>query len=142
MNAPEAVTPVTLWRGDHYEGDSFFLSESKHQRREEWKALPVDAYAELVAEREQGVEYSVAHHPTGLLVVSNHGGRQLDGALAKVRQMIGAEPRTRGFGNARFVRNLFETAVAHQAMRLAPLTDPSNEELATLTADDIAPVDA
>ncbi len=65
-----------------------------------------------------------------------------DGGLAKVRQMIGAEPRTRGFGNARFVRNLFETAVAHQAMRLAPLTDPSNEQLATLTADDIAPVDA
>ena len=50
MNAPEAVTPVTLWRGDHYEGDSFFLSESKHQRREEWKALPVDAYDALVAE--------------------------------------------------------------------------------------------
>ena len=44
------MTPVTLWRGDHYEGDSFFLSESKHQRREEWKALPVDAYAALVAE--------------------------------------------------------------------------------------------
>jgi hypothetical protein len=44
--------PITLWRGDHYEGDSFFLSESKHQRREEWKALPVDAYAALVAERD------------------------------------------------------------------------------------------
>lgn len=71
-----------------------------------------------------------------------NGYELTDGALAKVRQMIGAEPRTRGFGNARFVRNLFETAVAHQAMRLAPLTDPSNEELATLTADDIAPVDA
>jgi oligopeptidase B len=29
---------------------------------------------QLVAAREQGVEYSIAHHPTGLLVVSNHGG--------------------------------------------------------------------
>jgi hypothetical protein len=55
--------------------------------------------------------------------------------------MIDAEPRTRGFGNARFVRNLFETAVAHQAMRLAPLSDPSDEQLTTLVAADIAPVD-
>ena len=59
-----------------------------------------------------------------------------------MRHYITAEPRTRGFGNARFVRNLFETAIAHQAMRLAPLGDPSDEHLVTLTADDIAPVDA
>lgn len=65
-----------------------------------------------------------------------------DDALAKVRHFIAAEPRTRGFGNARFVRNLFETAVAHQADRIAPLSDPSNEQLTTLTGDDIAPVDA
>ena len=30
----------------------------------------------LVAAREQGVEYSVAHHPTGLLITSNHGGAE------------------------------------------------------------------
>ncbi len=65
-----------------------------------------------------------------------------DDALARVRHFISAEPRTRGFGNARFVRNLFETAVAQQAQRLAPLSDPSDEQLTTLTADDIAAVDA
>ena len=64
-----------------------------------------------------------------------------DDAAAKVRRMIEAEPRTHGFGNARFIRNLFETAVAHQAMRVVSLTDPSNEELTTLVADDIAAVD-
>jgi hypothetical protein len=64
-----------------------------------------------------------------------------DAALDKVRAMIEAEPRTRGFGNARYVRNLFETAVSHQAMRLAPLSDPSDEQLTTLTAADIVPVD-
>lgn len=63
-------------------------------------------------------------------------------ALARVRHLVASEPRSRGFGNARFVRNLFETAVSHQAMRLAPLSDPSNEELTTLTAADIAPVDS
>lgn len=65
-----------------------------------------------------------------------------DDALAALRHLITIEPRTRGFGNARFVRNLFETAIAHQATRLAPLADPTDEQLTTLTADDIAPVDA
>ena len=65
-----------------------------------------------------------------------------DDAVLRVRHFIAAEPRTRGFGNARYVRNLFETAIAHQAVRLAPLGDPSDEQLTTLTADDIAPVDA
>jgi hypothetical protein len=64
-----------------------------------------------------------------------------DDALDKVRAMVEAEPRTRGFGNARFVRNLFETAVSQQALRLAPLSDPSDEQLTTLTASDIVPVD-
>ena len=64
-----------------------------------------------------------------------------DDAHERVRSMIENEPRTRGFGNARFVRNLFETAVSHQAMRLAPLSDPSDEQLTTLTAADIVPVD-
>ncbi len=65
-----------------------------------------------------------------------------DDALARVRHFISAEPRTRGFGNARFVRNLFETAISHQAQRVAPLSDPSDEQLTTLTAADIAAVDA
>ncbi len=64
-----------------------------------------------------------------------------DEALVRARQLIEAEPRTRGFGNARFVRNLFETAVSHQAMRIAPLHDPSDEQLTTFTAADIVPVD-
>jgi oligopeptidase B len=37
----------------------------------------------VVAPREPGVEYSVAHHPTGLLVTSNHGGAE-DFALWRV----------------------------------------------------------
>lgn len=60
-----------------------------------------------------------------------------DGALAVARAIIASEPRTRGFGNARFVRNLFEASVAHQAARLAPLLDVSTEQLTTLTAADV-----
>ena len=55
--------------------------------------------------------------------------------------MIEAEPRGRGFGNGRFVRNVFEAAVGHQALRLADIDDLSDEQLTTLTGDDIHPVD-
>ncbi len=72
---------------------------------------------------------------------ARNGYAPSDDALARVRHLIGAEPRTRGFGNARFVRNLFEAAVSHQAVRVAPLTDPSDEHLVMLVAADVVPVD-
>jgi SpoVK/Ycf46/Vps4 family AAA+-type ATPase len=55
-----------------------------------------------------------------------------------LRVVIDAEPRTRGFGNARFVRNLFEEAVGRQADRLADVSDPTDDQLTTLTAVDVA----
>ena len=55
-----------------------------------------------------------------------------------LRTVIEAEPRTRGFGNARFVRNLFEEAVGRQADRLASVGEPTDEQLTTLTAADVA----
>ena len=64
-----------------------------------------------------------------------------DAALAVVRAVIASEPRDEGFGNARYVRNLFEAAIAHQAARLAPLEEPTVEQLTTLIAEDIVPVD-
>jgi SpoVK/Ycf46/Vps4 family AAA+-type ATPase len=64
-----------------------------------------------------------------------------DDADAALRTVLEAAPRGRGFGNARYVRNLFEAAVARQAMRLAALDEPSDEQLTTLVAGDIAGVD-
>jgi SpoVK/Ycf46/Vps4 family AAA+-type ATPase len=61
-----------------------------------------------------------------------------DSGRAALRTVIEAEPRTRGFGNARFVRNLFEEAVGRQADRLATVAEPTDEQLTTLTAADIA----
>ena len=43
----------------------------------------------------------------------------------------------KGFGNARGVRNLFESAVTAQANRLSTDPDITKEDLMTLTADDI-----
>ena len=54
-----------------------------------------------------------------------------------LRTVVEAEPRTRGFGNARFVRNLFEEAVGRQAERLAAVSEPTDEQLTTLTAADV-----
>ena len=51
--------------------------------------------------------------------------------------LVAAEPRTRGFGNARFVRNVFEQAVSLQAMRLATVEQPTDDELTKLVAADI-----
>ena len=60
-----------------------------------------------------------------------------DAGRAKLRTCFGARARTRGFGNARLARNLFEDAVARQATRLVKLENPSDEQLLTLTADDV-----
>jgi hypothetical protein len=59
----------------------------------------------------------------------------------RLREVIDAEPRGRGFGNARFVRNVFEQAVSVQAVRLADVAAPTTAQLTTLEPPDIiAPV--
>ena len=63
-----------------------------------------------------------------------------DAARSQLVSVIEAEPRGRGFGNARFVRNVFEQAVSMQAVRLAEVAEPTKEQLTTLLAADIAAV--
>ena len=66
-----------------------------------------------------------------------------DSGRERLAEIIDDEPRGRGFGNGRFVRNVFESAVGHQALRLAEVDDDdlSDEQLSTLTAADLHPVD-
>ena len=47
------------------------------------------------------------------------------------------EKRDENFGNARDVRNVFETAVARQANRLAGIEAPRKEDLMALTLADL-----
>ena len=63
-----------------------------------------------------------------------------DDARARLREVIEAEPRGRGFGNARFTRNVFEHAVALHALRLAEVERPTPEQLTTLVAADLEPI--
>jgi Holliday junction resolvasome RuvABC ATP-dependent DNA helicase subunit len=58
-------------------------------------------------------------------------------ARTKLQAVFASQERGRGFGNGRFARNLFEDAVARQASRLVKVENPSDEQLLTLTVDDI-----
>lgn len=61
-----------------------------------------------------------------------------DEARTKLRDVIDATPRGRGFGNARLARNLFESAINAHASRVMKLTDPPTEDdLTQLLPEDL-----
>lgn len=73
------------------------------------------------------------------VTIGEKSGYQPDeSAEARVRAWFASVPRDKGFGNGRLARNLFEDAVARQAGRVVELTEPTDEQLTTLTEADIA----
>jgi SpoVK/Ycf46/Vps4 family AAA+-type ATPase len=60
-------------------------------------------------------------------------------AEAKLKSYLNKlyENRDRNFANGRDVRNLFEEIIERQASRLAKVSNPSREDLATLTMEDM-----
>jgi hypothetical protein len=58
-------------------------------------------------------------------------------ALAAARRWLDIQPRDKGFGNGRLVRNLFEAGMAAQAQRIVGDKDLTNEELVALSPADI-----
>ena len=58
-------------------------------------------------------------------------------ARARARLQRLYDERDENFGNAREVRNVFETAVARQADRVAALAAPTKDDLMALTAEDL-----
>jgi ATP-dependent Clp protease ATP-binding subunit ClpA len=59
------------------------------------------------------------------------------GCLDVVRAVLARQVRDEGFGNARFVRNLFEEAVVRHAWRLRDVDTPTGEQLRTLVVEDL-----
>ena len=47
------------------------------------------------------------------------------------------EKRDRTFGNARFVRNVFEKTIERQSLRVADITEPTVEQLTEITENDV-----
>ncbi|MFV0523235.1 MAG: AAA family ATPase [Acidimicrobiales bacterium] len=66
--------------------------------------------------------------------------RLTDEADEAAAAWFGCHPRGPGFGNGRLARNLFEAAVANHATRLVDIENPTDVQLTTLEAVDIAPV--
>ena len=60
-----------------------------------------------------------------------------DGAIAAVRDRLASTDRGQGFGNARMIRNLFESAIAAHASRVIDIPDVTDEQLTTLTEADV-----
>ncbi|MGB6056833.1 MAG: AAA family ATPase [Microthrixaceae bacterium] len=64
-----------------------------------------------------------------------------DEARLRFAEVLDRMPRTKGFGNARAARNLFEATVAHQASRLVRLGDHDDDAaLTTLEVEDVVQV--
>jgi energy-coupling factor transporter ATP-binding protein EcfA2 len=74
------------------------------------------------------------------LMSAKHAYHLDEAGALELADVVHHQPRTRGFGNARFVRNVFEAAVGRQAERLAAVDHPTDEQLTTLTAEDIVAV--
>jgi len=66
------------------------------------------------------------------------GARVEPAAYERIGEHLGSLPRDRSFANGRTVRNLFERLLAAQAGRLNTVGRPSDDDLRTLTAADIA----
>lgn len=72
--------------------------------------------------------------------ICRENGYTMDEATAAVAQRAFEamyERRDENFGNARDVRNIFETAVARQADRLAGMERPGKEDLMTFVPEDL-----
>lgn len=63
-----------------------------------------------------------------------------EAALDRVTEVCAAQPRHAGFGNARFVRNLLDAAIARHAWRLKDVAVPTIEELRLLLPQDVPEV--
>lgn len=76
-----------------------------------------------------------------LTLIADKGAYRLtDEARDAATAWFGSHQRGRGFGNGRLARNLFEAAVARHATRLIEIEDPTDVELTTLEAVDVASV--
>ena len=60
-----------------------------------------------------------------------------DDCVSLLRTMVTSVVRDREFGNARYVRNVFEAAVVRQAWRLRTVEQPTIDQLRTLEAEDL-----
>lgn len=135
----EAIDTLVKFMEDHRDDLAVIVAGYPHEMRELIESNPgLDSrFARTLEFPDYTSEELVAIFG---LIADKQGYRLDDEAARRLHEVIDAEPRDRGFGNARFVRNVFEQAVALHAVRLADVESPSRDQLITLTPADIAPV--
>jgi SpoVK/Ycf46/Vps4 family AAA+-type ATPase len=77
-------------------------------------------------------------------LVDKKGYKVTEEAMALVKELLERvyEARDRSFGNGRFVRNIFEQLVQHQANRISMLSTITEDALVTIDAEDVKIVSA
>lgn len=61
------------------------------------------------------------------------------GCLERFEAIVAQQPRTEGFGNGRYARNLLDQAIVRHAWRLRDVASPTVDELRTLLPEDLDP---
>jgi hypothetical protein len=85
-------------------------------------------------------DYAVEELVAIFELVAGHAGYAWSPALLDGLRRLVPSPRPVGFGNGRFVRNVFEEAVARQALRITALAEPTPEQVRELLPADLPPV--
>jgi SpoVK/Ycf46/Vps4 family AAA+-type ATPase len=62
-----------------------------------------------------------------------------EGVVEEFHTELGKQARDEGFGNGRYVRNIFEAAIGKHAWRLRDVEEPTLAELRSLLPDDLRP---
>ena len=70
-------------------------------------------------------------------LVSDNDYEADNSVIAVLRERLATEPRDRSFGNARFVRNVFEAAAESLSARLSDVPEPTDEQLRRFVAGDL-----
>ena len=64
-----------------------------------------------------------------------------EGGEQAVLDFFASQDRGHGFGNGRAARNLFEASVSRHAVRMVDIPEPTDEDLVTLTSEDISGIE-
>ena len=64
-----------------------------------------------------------------------------EGGERAVLDFFASQDRGHGFGNGRAARNLFEASVSRHAVRMVDIPEPTDEDLVTLTSEDISGIE-
>lgn len=132
----ETVDTVVKFMDDHSDGRSVIAAGYQTEMSE-----LIDTNPGLESRFTRTVEFS--DYDTDELIaifgiISGSRGYHLDDSgKVELGTIMEAEPRGCGFGNARFVRNVFEAAICHHALGLADVEFPADGQLTTLIADDL-----